>query len=350
MDSNSYLSKDKKVESEDAGYMTIPEKQGESRIFVFNGDADGIISQHILGLHAGAPDLLITGWKRDIRLLRKLPDGAAGDIHVFDISLRQNLEELPGLLAREGARVTWYDHHDPGDPPSHARLKLHISQAPGTCTAAIVNAVCGGVYPGWAAMAAYGDNVPVTGDALLREAGIDGEDRSLLRKGGILINYNAYGEKPGDALLRPDDVAGRMAGFASALDFCRDAGLLYSLEEQFARDGERFGGLKSLVDSEKAAAFLLPDEPWARRYGATWANERILARPGEALAILLPRDDGSYMVSIRSALKIGKIGAASDLAGEFPTGGGRRLAAGINRLSAEDLLRFLDRFLEFYGK
>jgi len=324
-------------------------KPGEGfRAFVFNGDADGLVGQHILGLELGAPDLRVTGLKRDIRLLRKLPDLESGHVHAIDISLRQNLEALPSLLSRGNVKVTWYDHHDPGDPPSHANLVLHVNQAPDTCTGAIVNAVCGHRYPLWAAMAAFGDGLPATGKALLSAGGADEEAGKAIREAGILLNYNAYGETSADVHYQPADLAVRMAPFASAPEFARESALLGPLAARFAEDRERFASLPPLLEEGSARIVLVPDEPWARRYAATWANERILSLPHEALAMVHPRKDGGYSVSIRASR--GKPGSASaaELAGEFPTGGGRKLAAGINALPGDQLERFIARFREFF--
>jgi hypothetical protein len=317
-------------------------------IFAFNGDADGILGQHIFGLAQGLPDLRVTGLKRDIHLLRKLPALAAARLRVFDISLRQNRPELDEWLAKEGVDVEWFDHHDPGEPPSHPRLSLHVNQSAGTCTAVIVDAFCGHARPLWAAMAAYGDNLPVTGEALLRAAGAAAEEGKRLSRAGVLLNYNAYGGKPEDVLFAPLDVAARLAPFQSALDFCREESLFAPLQAQLESDRARFHGLKALAQGPGAAAFLLPDEAWARRYGATWANERILAHPDLALAALHPGEAGGFVVSLRAPRGLGGAPSAADLAQEFPTGGGRKLAAGINRLPGEDLEKFLARFLEYY--
>ena len=156
------------------------------RVFAFNGDADGLVGQHILGLELGPPDLRITGRKRDIELLRLVPPMDSGHIHAVDISLRRNLEALAPLLPimdRGNLRITWYDHHDPGAPPAHPGLTLHVNQAPETCTAAIVNAVHGLRHPLWAAMAAYGDNLPATASALASSGGASSHEAALLREG-----------------------------------------------------------------------------------------------------------------------------------------------------------------------
>ncbi|HKP94627.1 MAG TPA: hypothetical protein VJ385_02615 [Fibrobacteria bacterium] len=324
---------------------------GRERIFVFNGDADGLVGQHILGLELGPPDLRVTGRKRDIELLRKLPPRDRADVRVLDISLARNLDALPALLARSNLQITWYDHHDPGSPPAHAGLALHINQAPETCTAAIVNSVHGLKHPLWAAMAAFGDNLPATASALASTGGASAHEAALLRRVGVLLNYNAYGEEPGDVLFEPADLAARLAPFRDAFGFCREESILGPLAAQFESDRERFQELKPLAAAPGAGAFLVPDEPFARRYGATWANERALQEPGRALAVIHPNRDGTYLVSIRAPRQGNGAPArpASDLAKEFPTGGGRRLAAGINALPADLLDAFLARFSVFFA-
>lgn len=320
-------------------------------VFVFNGDADGMVGQHILGMVLGVPDARVTGLKRDIKLLAGLPPMDAGHVRAIDISLRQNLDALPALLAKGNIKVTWYDHHDAGEPPDDPNLTLHINQAPDTCTAAIVNAVCGRKHPLWAAMAAFGDGLPATAAALLAAGGATAAEGAALREAGILVNYNAYGETAADVLFAPANLAARMAPFASALDFAREGSIIRPLAEQFADDGDRFRGLSPVLEAGKARIFLVPDEAWARRYAASWANERIISEPLEALAMIHPRRDGGYSVSIRAPRGEGSGGAsAADLAREFPTGGGRKLAAGINSLSQGDLERFMRRFGAFFGE
>ncbi len=319
-------------------------------VFLFNGDADGLIAQRILEMHLGAPDLRITGLKRDIKLLQKLPPMEAGHIHALDISLRQNQPELLTILAKENLNVTWYDHHDPGEVEPHPRLHLHIYQSSGTCSAVIVNAVFGRQQGLWAAMAAFGDAVPDTAKALIDEVGVSHAESNLLQRSGILLNYNAYGEKISDVLFDPADLAKRMSQFTSALDFCQEESIFGPLTQQFVSDQSMCKNLTALNDSEAAQAYLAPDAPWARRYLATWANEHILDHPLQALALIHPRAGGDFQVSIRAPRGTpGVVPSAASLASEFTTGGGRKLAAGINVLPAHDLERFVKRFERFFA-
>jgi len=59
-------------------------------------------------------------------------------------------------------------------------------------------------------------------------------------------------------------------------------------------------------------------------------------------------DGGNYRISIRSP-KTNPYGA-SKLALQFPTGGGREKAAGVNELPMSELNNFIEKFEEVYGK
>ena len=78
-----------------------------------------------------------------------------------------------------------------------------------------------------------------------------------------------------------------------------------------------------------------------------YSNDLTTANPDRAHAVITEKDNGNYLVSVRAPLS-NKQGAV-DLCREFPTGGGRAAAAGINDLSAPDLQTFIDRFSEFYS-
>jgi len=335
-----------------------------SSVFAFNGDADGIISQHLLALAHGEPARRVTGLKRDLKLLRHVdqPYTHAGlheehlTLYVCDINLRDNRDDLLRLLQNPTTLVTWYDHHEPGDIPSSIRLTTRISTSRGACTGLLVHAdllAQGlGQDPRWAALAAWGDNLPEAAEALLAPLHPTAESYSALREAGTLLNYNAHGENPSDVLFQPLDVATRMAAFRDPEAFIRESGFIEPLRRQMEEDEEKMVGLGGEVVTSghgEAALYTLPGEAWARRMGSTWASRAALEHPGRAIAMLHPLDDGHYQVSIRAPRNRKDAPPASALAGEFPSGGGRALAAGINRMPAADIEVFRRRFFDTYS-
>lgn len=318
-------------------------------IFIFNGDADGIISQHITGLSGILPDRRITGLKREIQLLDRVADAENLDLYVFDINLDTNRPDLLRLLEIPSTRVHWYDHHEPKEIPDHPRLKTRIQNVRGTCTALLAHAAYPGADPRWAAMAAFGDNIPEAALALLHPLSLDAAETEALREAGELLNYNAYGEAPGDVLYAPLEVAERMAAFRDPIVFLRESGLIEPLRRQLHEDEHKMGGLSPVDSLPGAALYTLPGEAWARRLGSTFANRAALADPGRAIAVLHPLQDGSFQVSLRAPRGRKDAAPASALADEYPSGGGRALAAGINRLPAEQVDAFTRRFFDTYG-
>ena len=105
---------------------------------IYNGDADGICALVQLRLSEPRDAILVTGVKRDIRLLEKV-EAARGDrMTVLDISLDSNRAALDRALAA-GAAVEWFDHHNAGEIPSHANFTAHIDTDPSMCTSLIVD-------------------------------------------------------------------------------------------------------------------------------------------------------------------------------------------------------------------
>ena len=75
-------------------------------------------------------------------------------------------------------------------------------------------------------------------------------------------------------------------------------------------------------------------------------NELANRHPDKACAIVTETAGGSYLVSIRAPLH-NRTGA-DEVARRFPTGGGRKAAAGINELPAERLEEFVGVMSEFW--
>jgi len=82
-----------------------------------------------------------------------------------------------------------------------------------------------------------------------------------------------------------------------------------------------------------------PDEVWARRVSGVFGNELANKFPNRAHAVITQKAEGSYLVSVRAPLNR-KFGA-DELVSQFPTGGGRIAAAGINSLPANMLDQFV---------
>jgi hypothetical protein len=87
---------------------------------------------------------------------------------------------------------------------------------------------------------------------------------------------------------------------------------------------------------------MLPDAAWARRASGTLANDKAKAHAGSAIAIVSPKTEGGYLVSVRVPKEFSV--SAEAFCRRFPTGGGRRTAAGINHLPSEALESFATAF------
>ncbi len=124
---------------------------------VFNGDADGILSLVQLRRAEPLKSTLVTGRKRDIKLLDRVEAKAGDKVTVLDISMRSNAEHLTRIL-NAGASVFYVDHHNAGDIPDHPKLNAVIDTSPEICTAMLIDEALDGDYRAWAVTAAFGDN------------------------------------------------------------------------------------------------------------------------------------------------------------------------------------------------
>jgi len=117
-----------------------------------------------------------------------------------------------------------------------------------------------------------------------------------------------------------------------------------SIAAGFRDDMERARRLEPTRRAPGTIQFMLPDAAWARRASGTLANDLAKAHEGNALAIISPKADGGYLVSIRVPRDCAT--SAESFCRRFPTGGGRKAAAGINHLPAEELETFSRAFEE----
>ncbi len=307
---------------------------------VFNGDADGICALHQLRLDAPREAELVTGVKRDIALLGRVRARAGDEVTVLDVSLDKNRSALMRIL-ESGARVVYFDHHFPGEVPEHPGLDATIDTAPETCTSLLVDASLGGRYRAWAVTGAFGDNLHAAAEKAAAPLGLNEAQLARLRVLGTLINYNGYGAQVADLHFAPDVLYRRIHAYEDPFRFIDEDPAYDALKRGYEEDLAHTERLEPVMEGPHYALYVLPAEPWARRVGGVFANQLARAHPDRAHALLTALPEGGYVVSVRAPLT--RRTGADVLCREFPTGGGRQAAAGINRLPAEALDRFAER-------
>lgn len=309
--------------------------------YAFNGDADGLCALQQLRLADPTPASLITGVKRDIQLLRRVAAEAGDTVVALDISADTNREGLAALLAL-GATVRYFDHHHAGELPQDPRLVSHIDTAPDVCTSLLVDRFLDGRHRAWAVTAAYGDSLPAVAATVGGAMGLSGEALALLERLGIALNYNAYGECVEDLHIAPVELADAMLPYEDPLAFAADSPVFRRLWAGYEQDMARARALRPECERPGATLMVLPDAAWARRAIGVLANELMHSRPGNAIAILSPKSNGCYTASVRVP-KGARLGA-DEFCLQFPTGGGRKGAGGVNDLPASALARFAETF------
>jgi hypothetical protein len=316
-------------------------------IDVFNGDADGICALHQLRLADPRKSKLISGVKRDISLLQRVRAGAGDQVTVLDISLDKNRDDLNRLLA-EGVSVQYFDHHFAGEIPQSAHLDAHINTAADVCTSLLVNAHLKGAYLPWAVTAAFGDNLFSVAKKMADPLDLDAGALSRLELLGTLINYNGYGVTLDDLFYAPDALYRELHPFTDPFAFMEESTAYARLAWGYTADMELAHALAPETKTRKVAVYLLEDAAWTRRVSGVFGNELARAVPERAHALITTLPDGDYRVSVRAPLA-NKTGA-DELCMQFPTGGGRKAAAGINTLPADMFDAFVDAFRSQYSQ
>jgi hypothetical protein len=289
--------------------------------------------------------MLVTGVKRDIKLLDRVAAKATDLVTVLDISLEPNRLALEKLL-QAGVRVRYFDHHFVADIPPHPLLSASIDFSPDVCTSLLVDRCIGGQFRSWAVVGAFGDNLNDRAKHAAQTLHVDEQDLTVLRELGTCLNYNAYGASVDDLHFAPEEVFRRLHPYDDPLVFAQEDDIFATLRAGYAEDLERAERLVPEYKSERAALFILPSEPWARRVSGVFANRLVQQMPQRAHALLTRLQAGGYLVSVRAPLS-NKVDAAT-LCRRFPTGGGRPAAAGINQLPEERLDEFLAAFAGMY--
>lgn len=314
----------------------------------FNGDADGLCALQQLRL-AGELDpavRLVSGVKRDIALLQRVQAGPGERVTVLDIAHDSNRADVARLLAG-GARVRYFDHHFAGELPVHRGFESFIDTAAQVCTSLLVDRFLEGRFHRWAVAAAFGDGMPGPARALALRHGLGEGDTELLAELGLLLNYNAYGERLGDLHFDPLELAAELLPYQDPLDFVGDSPSFQRLREGHAADMAEAAALRPWREGPGARIYRLPDAPWARRVSGVLANQLAAADPQRALGLLSVRSDGDWQFSLR--VPADATLAADAFCRRYPSGGGRQRAAGINRLPDEALENFVAALLAGYS-
>ncbi|MFI4980518.1 MAG: DHH family phosphoesterase [Nevskiales bacterium] len=313
-------------------------------IDVFNGDADGICALTQLRLAEPRAARLVTGIKRDIDLLKRVEAGAGDRVTVLDVSFDSNRAGVERLLA-SGAEILYVDHHYAGEIPRHERLTTLINEAPEVCTSILVSGWLTHRYREWAVVGAFGDNLAQSAIALAKPLDLDAARLNQLEQLGTCLNYNGYGESVADLHFAPDELFKLVSLHASPFDFMAEGKAHFQrLASGYADDMARAAALRpEAASSTTAALFMLPDQAWARRVSGVFGNDLANRHPERAHAVLTAKTNGQYLISVRAPLARRK--GADALCRQFPSGGGRAAAAGINALPADQLDRFITTFL-----
>ena len=313
---------------------------------VFNGDADGICALVQLRLANPCEARLITGIKRDINLLPQV-DAIKGDsVTVLDVSLDKNRDALIALL-NKGIHIHYVDHHFAGEIPESALLNANINTSTDVCTSLLVSQELNNRYVEWAITGCYGDNLFKTADALAKKVQINEEHRKAYKALGTYLNYNGYGASLDDLHFHPDALFKIVSRHRTPQDFIReDTENFHKLASGYKEDLACTESLLTHYEDATSKVMMLPDTPWARRISGVYSNKLANQSPAQAHAVLTEKADDNYLVSVRAPLN-NKTGA-DEICRQFPTGGGRKAAAGINNLEAAGLSKFIAVFSGHY--
>lgn len=317
---------------------------------VFNGDADGIISLLQLRKYEPKHSTLVTGVKRDIKLLQKIAnkDDISG-VTVLDISMEKNLSALHEILDHN-IPVFYCDHHRTGEVPQSGNFTALINLDAEACTSLLINKHIGSKYVHWAIVGAFGDNLNAQAERLAQECKLTTEQAEFLKELGVLINYNGYGEALSDLHIEPAKLFTLLMQYESPFELQVDTrSPYYVLKKGYDLDSTNVALLKAEYSSESADVYVLPYEAWARRISGVFGNQLANQSQEKAHAVLTLNESGQdYTVSVRAPLN-NRTGA-DEICSQFPTGGGRKAAAGINQLLESDIEKFIQALNKFYKK
>ncbi|OYY93545.1 MAG: acetyltransferase [Hydrogenophilales bacterium 28-61-23] len=313
----------------------------------FNGDADGICALHQLRLAQPVESRLITGVKRDIGLLKQIDASAGDEVNALDIAVEKNAAELAAML-NKGVKVRWFDHHNPGELPTHPNFQATIDTSADVCTSLLVDRYLGGKHRIWAVAAAFGDNLHAAARAAAASSaltsGLTESQLDQLRELGECLNYNGYGDSLADLHFHPAELYRLLHPYSDPFAFMHESPAFKTLSAGYAADMASARACQPLDARVSGAVFMLPDAAWARRVSGVYANDLATEHPQRAHAMLTRAPKGHFVVSVRAPLS--NKNGADELCKRFETGGGRKAAAGINVLPEQRIPDFVAAFFD----
>ncbi|MCG8381221.1 MAG: hypothetical protein MJA28_03220 [Gammaproteobacteria bacterium] len=305
---------------------------------LFNGDADGILSLHQLRLANPKDSHLVTGLKREVRLLERIKTGVDDSVTVLDISLDRNRTGLMRVL-QSGARVVYFDHHYAGEIPESDCLTPYIDTHANICTGLLVDRHLDGAYRDWAVSAAFGDNLFASAHAAAKRLDLTSRQLEQLEMLGTLVNYNGYGETEDDLYFQPVDLYRLIQPHRNPFSFIEEECAFQVLLQGYQDDIEQVSQYKPYQKDARSIVYRLPDAAWARRVSGVWGNIIARQNPDFASVILREQAQGGLKVSMRAPLNQKR--DADTICRQFEGGGGRAAAAGIGHLPEKDLGTFM---------
>lgn len=315
---------------------------------IFNGDADGIIALLQLRLSNPKKNVLITGVKRDINLLSYVAKAKdVSSVTVLDVSMEKNQDALVCLLNRN-IPIFYCDHHRSGNIPKSPLLSPLIDLDAEICTSLLINQKLQGRYIHWAIAGAFGDNLHHQARILSKQVGLNQVDVDFLCELGTLINYNGYGASIEDLHIPPAELFKQLLQYPDPFALREDIqSPYYRLKQSYEQDYSHIRSLNPIEDNQICKVFELPCKPWARRISGVFGNELANQSPAQAHAVLtLNQNQSDFTVSVRAPLN-NRTGA-DEVCSQFPTGGGRKAAAGIDALPIEEKIHFIEVLTQYY--
>ncbi len=254
-----------------------------SNIDVFSGGADGLCGLHQFRLTYRIDSTLLTGVKRDLRLLDRVEANSSDVVSVFNVPVGTNREALFRLLGL-GVQCICFDGHFKGIVGKHPGLTLLVDQAAETCGEHIEDLH---VHPAeiYRMMKPYGDPL-----------------RLLVQEPAILTHLRRGRESD---LRKAREIDAKMSGAGGDI-------------------------------------YVLPEGAWCRRIRGDYANHLALKEPDRAHAVLTHNRTEDYTVSVRAPVTRPR--GADRLCEQFEDGGGRPATGGINALPGKQLAEFTSRF------